>query len=444
MTGDPRPQLPGRPALPPGGVPGLISVLHPLQLALPGVSLPLDGPLYPLPVLLPELGNPRVPLLPHPVHPLPASLSLVFHRLGRTVREGGPNLGDVEEAFQNLVGHAGLGLPQISGKGIPGGGAVQLLRYLRDMQELVHGVVFPRLVEKLRPHLGQLLVHLINIGVPAAEIQPSEVPPTEVAVVWDVCRVLLRDGKRGGAQILPQRPVFLIGPILRDLGALYHPAGNLVRPAAGLGIGQLIVSLPAGAHVVIQGQQVPGDVGGVKRGVKVPNQLPGRPVHRFLVHLARRGAPGLAPPVFHPLPQGGVLLLQCRVLPQDIAAAPDGAPDIRVVGGGEVVHPFDLLRVKGDVLLPRVVDPVVSQFLQVLPGLSPGLVLALIPSQGPVCRGLVRRVGDVQVIGGHIPAVSLGVQLPGAEKTALNVHVGPASGAVKHREVRIRPVVHYK
>ena len=243
MAGDACPQLSCAPALPSGGVPRGIPLFQPVQLPLPGLPLPLDGALDPLPVLPPQLGQPLVPLLAHLLHPAAPPGPLRVQPGRRTVREGPAGLGQVEEPLQNLVGGVGHRFAQIGGEGVALRHLVNAVQHLRDVYQLVRRVALPGLVEELGPQLGELLIDLVNVGGALPQMDSAEVPAAEVAIIRDVAAVLLADRQRGGAQVLAQAAVIVVCLGVLHHGVLHQLPGQLVRPAAGLRVEQGVALL---------------------------------------------------------------------------------------------------------------------------------------------------------------------------------------------------------
>ena len=306
-------QLPGAPALP------ARRVLLPVPLfQFPNLLRP-PGPLSlyclggPLPVLLPQLRKAGRVLLPDLLDPLPALGLGVVQLPGLTVREGGPGLGQVKEPLHDLVGRAGDGLLHIGAEGVVFLHVVDAVHDLRDAEQLVNRVVLPLFVEKLRPQFGHLLVHLVNIGVPLADDHAPHLVLAPVSIVRDVPAVLLREGQGGGPQIRPQVAVLLVG-LVHGHSVAHQLLGDGLRPAAGLGVGQLVLAVIAACKVVIKVLEVLGDVPGIQVRAIGADKLPGFLRHSFFVGGDALGAPGLPLPVVPALPELPVAALEVDIV----------------------------------------------------------------------------------------------------------------------------------
>ena len=328
MAGDFGPQLTGRPALPTRRVLGRIAVFQGAHLPLAGLPLLGDGVLYPLPVLLPQLRQAGGVLLPHLLDLLPALGLGVLQLQCLPVRKGLSRLGQVEEGLHDLVRRAGHGLVHVAGEGVVLVDLADAVQHFHDVEELVRRMGLLLLAEKLRPAGGKLLVHLVDVGVAlAAQVQPSELPLAEIAVVCDVPVVLLAVDDLGRPQVVPQVAVRIVHIAVHGHRVAHQGFRDVLRPAASLGVGQLVLAVVAAGDVVIEALEAPLDVLHRDVGPVVLDKLFRGGGHGLFVRGHALGPPGLALPVvpallelpvsalngdivLHLLPQQSVFLLQ--------------------------------------------------------------------------------------------------------------------------------------
>ena len=211
------------------------------------------------------------------------------------------------------------------------------------MEELVRWVGLLLLAEKLRPAGGKLLVHLVDVGVAlAAQVQPSELTLAEVAIVRDVPVVLLAVDDLGRPQVVPQVAVRIVHIAVHGHRVAHQGFRDVLRPAAGLGVCQLVLAVVAAGDVVIETLEVSLDVLHRDVGPVVLDKLFRGGGHGLFVRGHALGPPGLALPVvpallelpvsaldgdvvLHLLPQQPVFLLQGGVLLENVPSL-EGQP----------------------------------------------------------------------------------------------------------------------
>ena len=360
MADDFSPQLTGCPALPARCVLGRIAVFQSTHLLLAGFPLLGDGVLYPLPVLLPQFRQAGGVLLSHLLDLLPALGLGVLQLQCLPVRKGLSRLGQVEEGLHDLVRRAGHGLVHVAGEGVVLVDLADAVQHFHDVEELVRWVGLLLLAEKLRPAGGKLLVHLVDVGVAlAAQVQPSELPLAEIAIVRDVPVVLLTVDDLGRPQVVPQVAVRIVHIAVHGHRVAHQGFRDVLRPAASLGVGQLVLAVVAAGDVVIEALEVSLDVLHRDVGPVVLDKLFRGGGHGLFVRGHALGPPGLALPVvpallelpvsaldgdivLHLLPQQSVFLLQGG---NTLAFRPglEGEADVRVAGWGLIGNIFDLL-----------------------------------------------------------------------------------------------------
>ena len=263
------------------------------------------------------------------------------------------------------------------------------------------------LAEKLRPAGGKLLVHLVDVGVAlAAQVQPSELPLAEVAIVRDVPVVLLAVDDLGRPQVVPQVAVRIVHIAVHGHRVAHQGFRDVLRPAASLGVGQLVLAVVAAGDVVIEALEVSLDVLHRDVGPVVLDKLFRGGGHSLFVRGHALGPPGLALPVVPALLELPVSALDgdvvLHLLPQQPVLLLQGGNTLAFCPGLEgetgVVHAVDLGKAV------RVVSGLVFQhphtgLLQTVPQLLAAVVRNdggqhLVKADGPLGLGL-------KVAGGH-------------------------------------------
>ena len=215
-----------------------------------------------VPVFVPDLLDLPLPGLPLRRHGLPGPLPALGDlrlQLGLLlVGKGLLRLRHLKERGHHVVGDLRRDLFHVPAVRVLFRHAVKVSCDLRNVQQLVRGGhrgrLRPLLGEKLRPHLAQLLVDLVDVRLPLADAHLAQVMLAPAVVVRDVVALFLRDAKGCLFQVAAQLGVFLIQPVVQGHGALGQVLGDGLR----LLVGHLPAHVLLLRHPVIQVLQAGG------------------------------------------------------------------------------------------------------------------------------------------------------------------------------------------